>query len=119
MSEFSEEDTLGRTFFSKDNETYSLKIITDWLKQKNISYVYADAPVDRFGMYHHGVRVSLKNSSSSKPVELSVQTHPSVAGWAFAETLQIPNMLSDTRHATPEKLFEFLNELLTTEVIEE
>lgn len=31
MSEFSE-DTLGRTFFSKDNETYSLKIITEWLK---------------------------------------------------------------------------------------
>lgn len=107
MSEFSE-DTLGRTFFSKDNETYSLKIITEWLKQKNISYVYADAPVESFGMYHNGVRVSLKNSSSFKPVELSIQTHPAIAGPAFAETLQLPNRLSDVRHATPEKLFEFI-----------
>lgn len=101
MSDFSE-DKLGRTFFSKDNETYSLKIITNWLKQQNIPYVYADAPVDRFGLYHHGVRVSLPAS------ELSIQTHPTVAGWAFAETLQISNMFSDTRHETPEKLFEFI-----------
>lgn len=101
MNDF-EEDVTGRTFFAQNNETYSLKIITDWLKQQNIPYVYADAPVDRFGMYHHGIRVSLPTT------ELSIQTHPSVAGWAFAETLQISNMLSDTRHVTPEKLFEFI-----------
>ena len=29
-------DKLNRMFFKENNETYSLKIITDWLKQKNM-----------------------------------------------------------------------------------
>ena len=98
--------------FLKDSETYSLKVITDWLKHKNISYKYASSPIDRVCMYQHGIRVSFPT------FELSIQTHPAIAGPAFVETLRMDNMLSDTRHATPEIFFEFLNELLTTEVVD-
>jgi len=104
--------SIVRGFF-KDSETYSLKIITNWLKHKNISYKYSSSPVDMLGMYQHGIIVYFPQ------FELSIQTHPSVAGPAFAETLRLDNMLSDTRHNTPEILFEFLDELLTTEVIDE
>ena len=32
------------------SETYSLNIITSWLKDKNIEFKYSSAPVDRFGI---------------------------------------------------------------------
>jgi hypothetical protein len=83
------------------SETYSLNIITSWLKDKNIEFKYSSAPVDRFG-----IRIIFPTFN------LSVQTHPMVAGWTFAETLKTNDMLNETRHATPEKLFDYIEELL-------
>jgi len=89
------------------SETYSLSVITSWLKEKNIQFKYYSAPVDRFGIYEHGVRIIFPSFN------LSVQTHPMVAGWAFAETLKSDDPINEIRHPTPEKLFEYLEELLS------
>lgn len=98
----------------EDNETYSLRIITEWLKSNNISYTYVSSPaVDRYLLYEHGVVATIGDK------KISIQTHPIIAGYAFAETLVFEDMLSDTRHKTPEILFEFLTKMLTTEIIEE
>ena len=88
------------------SETYSLNIITSWLKDKNIEFKYSSAPVDRFGNYEHGIRIIFPTFN------LSVQTHPMVTGWAFAETLKTNDMINETRHDTPEKLFDYIEELL-------
>lgn len=111
-------DSLKETFKKlgneKDNETYSLRIITEWLKSNNISYMYNSSPaVDKYLLYEHGVTATIGDK------KISIQTHPTIAGYAFAETLLYGNMLSDTRHRTPEILFEFLTKMLTTEIIEE
>jgi hypothetical protein len=89
------------------SETYSLNLITSWLKEKNINFKYSSAPVDRFGIYEHGVSISFPS------FYLSIQTHPIVTGWAFAETLKSDDQINETRHPTPEKLFQYLEELLS------
>ena len=104
-----------KTKTSKD-ETYSLRIVTDWLTSHNISYEYRSAGVDAIRIYEHGVSVKLPGNNNKL---LSIQTHSSVAGWAFAETLLTDNMLSEIRHKTPEALFEYIRELLNTKVIHE
>jgi len=112
-------DKLNRMFFKENNETYSLKIITDWLKQKNMKdmkdmkFIYNSAPVDRYGMYQHGIKISFPTFG------LSIQTHPMVAGWAFAETLKTNDMSNEVRHATPDKLFEYIEDLSKAEVLQE
>lgn len=88
------------------NETYSLSIITRWLKNKNIEYKYCQSSVLGMYLYQTGIEIKVKDET------ISIQTHPMVAGWAFAETLIRSNMLSDTRHATPEDLFKFIESLL-------
>lgn len=98
------------------NKTYSLKIVTDWLDTKNISYEYRSAHVDSLKIYEHGVVIKLPGNSERS---LSIQTHPSVAGWAFAETLMTHDLYSDVRHKTPEDLFTYITEWLCTEVIKE
>lgn len=100
-------DKVKKNFFQ--DPTYSLKIIIDWLDIKNIPYTFASSRVDNSCLYQTGVRVKIKNQ------EISIQTHPSVAGWAFAETLNVSNMLSDTRHKTPEDLFSYLEKLENAE----
>jgi hypothetical protein len=90
-------------------ETYSLNIITKWLKDNNLNYVYNScraASYNDFLLYEHGVTLILNN------LHVSIQTHPMIAGSCFAETLKKNNILSDTRHETPEKLFEYLNEII-------
>ena len=89
------------------NETYSLNIITRWLKSKKIEYKYCQSRVvGMYLLYQTGIEIKVKDES------ISIQTHPMIAGWAFAETLIRSNMLSDTRHATPEDLFKFIESLM-------
>ena len=88
------------------NETYSLSIITRWLKRKKIDYKYSQSNVLGMYLYQTGIAIKIKDD------EISIQTHPMIAGWAFAETLIKSNMFSDTRHATPEDLFKFIESLL-------
>jgi hypothetical protein len=90
----------------KYNETYSLKIITEWLTKHNISYKYSSSLVGGFSNAEHGVKIDIKHG------QLSIQTHPMVASWAFAETLETTDYDSDKRHETPEMLFEYISGLL-------
>lgn len=90
-------------------ETYSLRIITEWLKSKNITYSYSSSNVDMLNLYEHGLRISFKD------YKLSVQTHPTIAGWAFAESLKTNDIISDTRHETPQDLFSFIEGLIQEE----
>jgi len=90
-------------------ETYSLQVITTWLKQKNITFIYSSSSVDMLGLYEHGIRIPLKNYN------LSIQTHPTIAGPAFAETLKTNNIMSDQRHSKPEDLFNYIEALLKQE----
>lgn len=100
---------------NNDNETYSLRIITIFLKSKNIHFEYKNSRVHNgnYMIYNHGILVTLPISSGNRL--LSIQTHPIVAGPSFAETLLLDDMTSDKRHKTPELLFEYINELLYTE----
>jgi len=93
-------------------ETYSLQVITTWLKQKNITFTYSSSSVDMLGLYEHGIRIPIKN------YHLSIQTHPTIAGPAFAETLKTNNIMSDQRHSTPEDLFNYIEALLKQETEE-
>jgi hypothetical protein len=90
-------------------ETYSLRIITEWLTSNNISYIYRSSGVDPIRIYEHGIQIRIPGDRT-----LSIQTHPSVAGWAFAETLITDDMLNEKRHKTPDDLFEYILELLKT-----
>lgn len=90
----------------KKNETYTLRIVTDWLKSKNIDYAYSSCGVDPIKIYEHGIRIKMKE------YELSIQTHPSVSGWAFAETLKTNDIINEQRHNTPEDLFNYLEDIL-------
>lgn len=92
--------------YDNKNESYSLCIITRWLKRKKIDYKYSQSNVLGMYLYQTGITIKIKDE------EISIQTHPMIAGWAFAETLIRSNMLSDTRHATPEDLFNFIERLL-------
>ena len=100
-SELSEDEN-----YDNKNETYSLSIITRWLKRKKIDYKYSQSNVLGMYLYQTGIAIKIKDD------EISIQTHPMIAGWAFAETLIKSNMFSDTRHATPEDLFKFIESLL-------
>lgn len=100
-SELSEDEN-----YDNKNETYSLSIITRWLKRKKIDYKYSQSNVLGMYLYQTGIAIKIKDD------EISIQTHPMIAGWAFAETLIRSNMFSDTRHATPEDLFKFIESLL-------
>ena len=97
----------------KDNETYSLSLITNWLKERDIPFKYSSSRIDNYCLYQHGIRIAFKG------FDLSVQTHPMIAGWAFVETLRTDDMTSDTRHKTPEIFFEFLEKLLKHEKLKE
>jgi len=92
--------------YDNKNESYSLRIITRWLKRKKIDYKYSQSNVLGMYLYQTGISIKIKDE------EISIQTHPMIAGWAFAETLIKTNILSDTRHATPEDLFKFIESLL-------
>ena len=96
-----------------DTETYSLSLITVWLKERDISFKYSSSLIDNYCIYEHGIRIHFEG------FDLSVQTHPMIAGWAFVETLRTDDMTSDTRHKTPEIFFEFLEKLLKDEKLKE
>jgi hypothetical protein len=87
-------------------ETYSLNIITRWLKSKKIEYKYCQSSMLGMYLYQSGIEIKIKDET------ISIQTHPMIAGCAFAETLIRSDMMSDTRHATPEDLFKFIESLL-------
>jgi len=96
-----------------DTETYSLSLITTWLKERDISFKYSSSLIDNYCIYEHGIRIHFEG------FDLSVQTHPMIAGWAFVETLKTDDMLSDTRYKTPEDFFNFLENLLKEEKLKE
>ena len=103
-------------------ETYSLRIITDFLRKNNIPFTYHNANVAGYTVVNHGCRITLHDTYM-----LSIQTHPLVAAYAFAETalqgLQTKRMVHDgtygyddvIRWATPEELFEHIQKIIEGE----
>jgi hypothetical protein len=85
-----------------NKETYPLRIITNWCVEKNIDFKYSSYKSKVNFLYEHGIRIKLST------FDISIQTHPDVCAWAFAETLKLNDMTSDIRHASPEQLFEYL-----------
>lgn len=101
-----------------DEETYSLRLVTDFLKQQNIPFELHSANVG-ICFAEHGCRVTLDDT-----YKLSIQTHPDVTGCSFAETalqnMVIRKMVYDGTHGyydikrwnTPDELFEHILELV-------
>ncbi len=92
--------------FFQDAESYSLKLVTEWLKEKNIPFKYSNQAMLSDCLYKTGVIIDVSDT------KVSIQTHPVIAGWAFAETLMINDMSSDVRHKNPEDLFSYLSKLI-------
>lgn len=101
-------------------ETYSLRVVTDFLRKNNIEFEYCNARIGT-ALYDHGCRIKINDTYS-----ISVQTHPDIAGNGFAETA-LQNMVSNKivydgtygyddveRFMTPEDLFEHLRSILLT-----
>jgi hypothetical protein len=99
------------------DETYSLRLVTNFLKEKNIDFEYSNANIG-FDLNDHGCRVKLNDTYS-----LSIQTHPMVVGSSFAETA-LQNMVikkivyngtydyyDAKRFEDPQELFDHLVEL--------
>lgn len=61
-------------------DTYSLRIVVDFLKSNNIKYKYCNANIG-FMFQNHGCRIMIDDTYS-----MSIQTHPMVTGDNFAET---------------------------------
>jgi hypothetical protein len=91
-----------------------LNIIVKWLKSHDITFIYSNARVG-YGYVNHGVSARLV-----KDFELSIQTHPDIASYAFAETaIAYKGKLKYILHykwdvkrwKTPEELFEHIESL--------
>lgn len=102
------------------SETYSLRLVTDFLRKHNVEFEYSNAKVGS-SFYDHGCRIKINDTYS-----ISVQTHPDIAGYGFAETA-LQNMISKKivydgtygycdieRFNTPEDLFAHLRSILLT-----
>lgn len=97
--------------------SYSLRVVLEYLKSKNIEYTVSNASVG-LGFYDHGCRIQLNDR-----YKLSIQTHPDVAVDAFAETAIVDTTKRGPvygvfgyddvlRHRTPEDLFAHIEEVL-------
>ncbi len=98
--------------------TYSLRVVMQHLDSKGLSYSFSSGPVGP-SIYEHGCRLELPCSCGD--VKMSIQTHPTLVGPAFAETAIIKDgkliwfKMDDRddgndvmRHDTPEQLFEHI-----------
>lgn len=103
------------------SETYSLRLITDFLQKYNIPFTYHNANVG-YMFVNHGCRITLHDK-----YRLSIQTHPLVTKAAFAETalqgLETDMIVDDgtygyddvIRWKTPEELFEHIQTIIGDE----
>ncbi len=90
--------------------TYSLRVVISHLESRGLQHKISSGGGAIHGFYEHGCKVLLPNDYM-----LSVQTHPKIAGPAFAETALFRNNRmvwfhhSDvTRHHTPDDLFDHI-----------
>lgn len=87
----------------ESHETYSLRLLTSWLKENKISFIYYSPDIEYDKLYEHGIKIKYKDTF------ISIQTHPRVTGWAFAETLILDNITEEAiRHETPDSLFTYI-----------
>lgn len=100
--------------------SYSIALIARWLRDQN-GIEWKDCsrhPIDPYCFYTTGIRISL-DVPDQQDVELSVQTHPAIAAYAFAETAVLvaggviyPTALGYgddvVRHQTPDDLFQHI-----------
>jgi hypothetical protein len=103
--------------------SYSLKKLVTYLDEKHIGYTINN-PVFAIGLVITGIRVAFPDGIHY----LSIQTHPDIAGTAFAETLlhtfengdkitlvynkQLKYYHDIRKYDEPEELFEHIDECL-------
>lgn len=84
--------------------TYSVKKIMEKFKDDDnlLSINFHSSRIDWACPYEHGIKITFKNKVDPTLPELhmSVQTHPLIAGYAFAETA----MQTDLTHIFPRAL---------------
>lgn len=86
--------------------TYSLRLVIDFLDENKIEYKYSNANVG-FTIHNHGCRIQINDKYS-----LSIQTHPMVVGESFAETaltnVLTKEMVEDGIFYDPRELFDHI-----------
>lgn len=95
--------------------TYSLRVVMEHLDSKELTHRFSSGPVG-MSLYEHGCKVDLPGTGGK--VQMSIQTHPTLAGPAFAETAVLKDGKlvyfaskdgdNVVRHDTPEELFEHI-----------
>ena len=91
-----------------ENETYSLQLVTSWLKDHNIQFIYSSPIIEHMPLYQHGIKIIYKNTY------ISIQTHPAIAECAFAESLILNDYSEDAiKHETPNDLFVYIRSKLS------
>ena len=95
-------------------ETYSLRLITEFLTENGIEFKYSNSRVG-MGLYSHGCSVQINDT-----YKLSIQTHTDVVGPSFVEValqdIKAKKIVNDgtygyfdvIRFDTPKKLFDHL-----------
>jgi hypothetical protein len=103
----------------KPRETYSLRQVTTFLKERNIPYKYSNANVLSLSFYNHGCRIDVNDD-----YKLSIQTHSDVVGPSFAETalqsIAKGGIVYDgtygyddvIRWNTPQELFDHIDDIM-------
>lgn len=108
--------------------TYSLRVVMDHLESEGLAHRFSSGSVGPC-LYEHGCKVDLPGSDN---VQMSIQTHPMLAGSSFAETAVIKDgefiwyavaggddyvnngeNVVVVRHATPEALFDHLDSAIS------
>lgn len=102
---------------------YSANKISKWLTQQEFKHHPRSSKID-YAIYEHGICVEFASPvQSDEYVSMSIQTHPSIAGFAFAETailissdkMVFPASLGYyddvLRHDEPEDLFKHIEKV--------
>lgn len=107
-------------YTTMDSESYCLRLVTEWLNGKKISYRHCSGGGGGFSLCETGCQIKL-----ASPYVLSIQTNPMVADVSFAETAITDGKsvvygmwgYGDVkRFETPDDLFREIEWLLTQEI---
>lgn len=94
----------------KNLKSYSLRVVTDWLDKNPEKYKYkinSNSVTDNYSLYKTGLYIN---------GILSVQTSPTVAGPAFAETMDLTQSEDVDRWKTPDELFNYITDYFNEQV---
>lgn len=99
-----------RESWTPTGESYSLKVITDWLKEHNKEFFYSD-PVNEVAYNHTGICLYFTRCT------ISIQTSERICGVMFAETaiMREGTITDKILHETPEDVFDYLKQYVVVD----